>query len=91
MVTDGQNGFLTAGERDVAAGLRELIDSPALRSRMGRASRAAAARFALEHGDAAFRRFVRTVEAESGAVDPVRVTRTSGRSGRPRRRRSGST
>ena len=44
LIADGHNGFLCADERVVAARLRELIDAPELRRRMGRASQEVASR-----------------------------------------------
>lgn len=71
MVTDGRNGYLATDARDVARRVRELVDSPSLRSRMGAASRDVAWGFSLDAFASSLRDLVHAVE--DGAFDACPV------------------
>ena len=59
IVVSGRNGFLARGEREVADRLTELVRSPALRGRMGRAGRRMARRHDVRLFGASLRALVR--------------------------------
>jgi glycosyltransferase involved in cell wall biosynthesis len=58
LVTTGRNGFLETREREIAGRLADLVASPALRHRMGAASRQAARRYDIGVSRAALRNLV---------------------------------
>jgi glycosyltransferase involved in cell wall biosynthesis len=66
LVVSGVNGFLARGERDVADCLANLVRSPALRRRMGRAGRRMAQRHDVRRFDASLRALVRRVIGRRG-------------------------
>ncbi len=58
LIAPGRNGFLATGERDIADRLGELVSSPALRHRMGLASRRTARRYDIRLFGSSLRRLV---------------------------------
>ena len=61
MVGDGENGFLADAEAEIAGRLEELLLDPALRRRMGAASRDRARHYDLRRFAASYRRLVEAV------------------------------
>ena len=83
IVVSGRNGFLARGEREVADRLTELVRSPALRGRMGRASRRMARRHDVRLFGASLRALVRRLTSNR---EPNRGARDAARRWRSRRR-----
>jgi glycosyltransferase involved in cell wall biosynthesis/cytochrome c-type biogenesis protein CcmH/NrfG len=67
LIVSGRNGFLAAGEREIAARLGELVESEDLRRRMGAAAQRAARRFDIARFRASIRALVEEIEATTGS------------------------
>lgn len=95
LVVDGRNGFLASEPAEIARRLHELVESPELRLRMGRASRRLARRYDLEGFRASVREVVAAVERRKPLLEggprglPFRRTkRSTGRRSSPEPRLS---